>query len=141
MKLTSGPIESGTYMGYAVVHPGQYHLVQKDNGDAKLALTQDVEDERLKWAIESMGNYRYSVVNKKSNMGIPVPSEENTIVEKAVEGPTEWIIKPTDIEGEYIASPGNNPSLYVSVAQNQPAVHAVPESQATRIRMFRVDDD
>lgn len=45
MKLASGPLESGTYVTYAVVHPGQYHVIQRDNGDAKLALTHDVEDE------------------------------------------------------------------------------------------------
>jgi len=141
MKLASGPLESGTYVTYAVVHPGQYHVIQRDNGDAKLALTHDVEDESLKWIVESMGNYKYKWMNKKSKMGGAVPSEENAVAEGAVEGPTEWIVKPTDIEGEYIVSPGNNPSLYVSVAQNQPAIHAGPENQATRFRMFRVEDD
>ena len=49
-----------------------------------------------------MGDHRYRAVNKKLNMGAANPSGENTVVEGAVDGPTEWIIKPTDIEGEYM---------------------------------------
>ena len=48
MKLASGPLESGTYVGYAAIHPGQYHVLQKDNGEAKLGLTQSTEHEGLK---------------------------------------------------------------------------------------------
>ena len=47
MKLASAPLESGTYVAYATVHPGQYHVLQKDNGEAKLGLTQNTEHEGL----------------------------------------------------------------------------------------------
>ena len=121
MKLANGPLESGTYIAHTIAHPGQYHTFQKDNGGAKLGLTENLEHEGLEvsfntakmsnsalrftimqWVLESMGNDRYKAVNKKFNMGVATPSEENLVVEGAVEGPTEWIIKPTDIEGEYM---------------------------------------
>ena len=56
----------------------------------------------MQWVIESLGNDRYKSSNKKSGMGLALPSGENNVVETVVEGPTEWIIKPTDIEGEYM---------------------------------------
>ena len=61
MKPANGPLETGTYVGYAAVHPGQYHVAQKDSGETKLGLTQNLEHEGIKVGFETV---------KMSNSGL-----------------------------------------------------------------------
>ena len=66
MELASVPLESGTYIGYAVVH--QYHVLQKDDGEAKLqvGLTQNTEREGLKVSLSTLDGARSPLTGQLS---------------------------------------------------------------------------
>ena len=89
----------------------------------------------MQWVIESMGNDRYRVANKKLNAGPAHPPGEDVVVEGLAEGPTEWIIKPTDIASEYMYGSTNHKGDAADVLISVQSLQWVSRQQPIPVRV------
>ncbi|KIL61413.1 hypothetical protein M378DRAFT_13480 [Amanita muscaria Koide BX008] len=141
MKLAVGPLTTGTYVSHAVVHQGKYYGLHKDVDGTKLSLIEDKEHEGIKWYIEKVGENRFKARNaSSSNRTVSInPVDKQTV--EVTEGESEWIIEPTDVDGEYIGSPAHDTSVFATATPGEATVKVGPKSEMTRFNIYRVDND
>lgn len=138
MKLAVGPLTTGTYMSHPVVHQGKYYAIHKDDG-TKLGLTEDKE-EGIKWYFEKVGKNTFKTKISSSNATISVnPVDKQTV--EVTEGESEWIIEPTDVDGEYTGRPAHDTSVYAKWNPGEATLKVGPKSEMTSFNIYRVDDD
>jgi len=137
MRAVTGPLKTGTYILEAVTNDGEFVTISEDK--SKFALTKCPESEATKWAIESLGNDVYRGTAIGSNLAPMHNVDEKNL--SMGEGTADWIIKETDVPGEYITSPVSHPTLYMSI-QGRHDTHVEVKSGAdvTRGRFHLVEE-
>ncbi|KAF8624278.1 hypothetical protein AX15_005956 [Amanita polypyramis BW_CC] len=141
MRAVTGPLETGTYVGYPVTMPEEFAAAKKDSEGTRYVLTSNTQHEGMKWQLEKIGNDIFRCMNKNLNIS-PSASPQTGSIE-ITEGPatTDWIIKETDVNGEYYASPVGHPASFASIQKGSgEAIQAILGSEKMRFKAFRVDE-
>ncbi|KAF8621766.1 hypothetical protein AX15_007504 [Amanita polypyramis BW_CC] len=115
MRAATGPLETGTYVGCPVTMPEEFTAATKDTDGVRYGcvLTPNIQHQGVKWYVENMGNDIYRCTNK--NISSSASPQATT---KGPARRTNWIIKETNVKGEYYAAPADHPASFVSVKKD-----------------------
>ncbi|KAF8720412.1 hypothetical protein AX14_010989 [Amanita brunnescens Koide BX004] len=139
MRTVTGPLQTGTYICGSVNAPDHFAGLSKDQSKFALIKTKNPQSEALKWSVERLDNDIFRFTAK----GLNVTGIHNLEEQKITmgEGATNWIIRETDVPGEYCASPIVQPSLYVSMERHEEHVEFKPGAEKPKGRFFFLVDE
>ncbi|KAF8708872.1 hypothetical protein AX14_013557 [Amanita brunnescens Koide BX004] len=140
MRAVTGPLKTGTYISEVIETSGisRGEFIGLNKNRTKLTLTKNVS-EAVEWSKfnQSMGNDRYRCTAKDFNLTATHNVNENVGIS---EGVSEWIIKETDVQGEYLVSSIAEPSLYMSVERGEQHFEGKAGAKGTIHRYYLVDE-
>ncbi|KAK2465090.1 hypothetical protein APHAL10511_002898 [Amanita phalloides] len=133
MRAVTGPLQTGTYVVEIVDYPGEFVAV--DNDVSKFAFTESTS---AKWHFERISNDLYRCKYMSLNVSPIILPGMNVGISN--EMTHEWIVKETDVKGEYSSAPAQHPTLFVSVAKDQGEMRVNAGSRMSRVHLFYPDN-
>ncbi|KAK2465086.1 hypothetical protein APHAL10511_002894 [Amanita phalloides] len=137
MRAATGPLQSGIYISQAVDYPDEYGTV--NDGASNVELTGNSQTDNVKWNVERIGDDLFRIGHLLTNASTRILPGQDTAVGLG-EGPSEFIIKETDVKGEYSISPAEHPTLFYHGTKVQGELKVTIGPNMTRSRFFSVDN-